>query len=85
MDRSLIRSSLLTSTVIFYLILEKVKKKNWKEISYELFKRKEDENKIFRTSKQCKEHWTCYLNPDLKKGPWTMEEDEKFLKQIVEN
>ena len=28
-----------------------------------------------RTGKQCREHWKNCLNPDLKKGNWTYEED----------
>jgi hypothetical protein len=38
-----------------------------------------DPKKIFRNAKQCKEHWTCYLNPELKKGPWDAEEDKILL------
>ena len=28
-----------------------------------------------RTGKQCREHWKNCLNPELKKGEWTLEED----------
>ena len=41
--------------------------------------------KIFRSAKQCREHWNCYLNPTLKKGPWSMEEDVQLLELIRSN
>jgi hypothetical protein len=41
--------------------------------------------KIFRSAKQCREHWNCYLNPTLKKGPWSMEEDVQLLELIRNN
>ncbi|KAH9255717.1 hypothetical protein BASA81_006111 [Batrachochytrium salamandrivorans] len=36
-----------------------------------------------RTDTQCLHRWQKVLNPDLHKGPWTEEEDEK-VKQLVE-
>jgi hypothetical protein len=45
----------------------------------------QSENKIFRNAKQCKEHWNCYLNPNLKKGPWKVSEDILLLKSIQSN
>ena len=36
-----------------------------------------------RTKEQCRYHWNYYLNPNIKKGVWTQEEDES-LKQGVE-
>ena len=41
--------------------------------------------KIYRCPKQCREHWNCYLNPNLKKGPWTKEEDLLLLSIIKKN
>lgn len=41
--------------------------------------------KIFRSAKQCREHWNCYLNPTLKKGPWNIEEDIQLLELIKNN
>ena len=32
-----------------------------------------------RKGKQCREHWSNCLNPELKKGDWTPEEEEDFL------
>ena len=46
---------------------------NWKFIAHQLYKRNNDKNKIFRTAKQCKERWTCYENPLIKKGQWNLE------------
>mgnify|MGYP000888468523 CR=1 FL=1 len=46
--------------------------KDWKEISQELYRLNQDENKVYRNAKQCREHWTCYLSPHLKKGPWQL-------------
>lgn len=31
-----------------------------------------------RNGKQCRERWVNHLNPDIKKGNWTEEEDEKI-------
>ncbi|GMI27099.1 hypothetical protein TrCOL_g6199 [Triparma columacea] len=33
-----------------------------------------------RSGKQCRERWNNHLNPDLRKGGWTKEEDEIILK-----
>jgi hypothetical protein len=56
--------------------------KDWKAVSQKLYKLNTAEDKIFRNAKQCREHWNCYLNPNLKKGPWKAEEDIKLLKRI---
>lgn len=32
-----------------------------------------------RIGKQCRERWHNHLNPDIKKGAWTAEEDKKIL------
>lgn len=65
--------------------LRKNRDKNWRTISQELYKANRDPNKIFRSSKQCKEHWICYLDRSIKKGPWDLEEDRKLLSLIVAN
>jgi hypothetical protein len=40
---------------------------------------------VYRSAKQCREHWNCYLNPQLKKGPWTIDEDILLLTLIRGN
>ena len=37
-----------------------------------------------RNSRQCRERWQYYLNPNLKVGNWTKEEDELILKKREE-
>ena len=58
---------------------------DWKIISQDLFKKNDNPAKIFRNPKQCKEHWTCYLNPALRKGPWDVEEDIKLMEYVKRN
>jgi hypothetical protein len=38
---------------------------NWNLVSQRLYER--SNKKIFRTSKQCREHYMCFLKPNLKK------------------
>jgi len=45
----------------------------------------EERDKVFRNAKQCREHWNCFLNPALKKGPWKIEEDILLLTKIRSN
>lgn len=59
--------------------------RDWKQISQELYGQNDDLAKVFRNAKQCREHWTCYLSPQLKKGPWQLYEDVKLLKFIKDN
>lgn len=33
-----------------------------------------------RTGKQCRERWFNHLDPTLKKGPWSEEEDHALMK-----
>jgi len=49
--------------------------KNWKKIA-EFFHD--------RTDVQCLHRWQKVLNPDLVKGPWTAEEDEKIIQLVNE-
>ncbi|CAJ0888502.1 12516_t:CDS:2, partial [Entrophospora sp. SA101] len=37
-----------------------------------------------RTDVQCRERWVNVLSPDIKKDPWTAEEDEKLLQIVKE-
>jgi myb proto-oncogene protein len=32
-----------------------------------------------RMGKQCRERWHNHLDPDIKKGPWTVEEEQKII------
>ena len=32
-----------------------------------------------KTKNKCEQRWNKILNPTLKKGPWSMEEDEKIM------
>lgn len=52
---------------------------DWRKASQDLFNLNPNPDKIFRNAKQCKEHWSCYLNPVLRKGPWVIEEDILLL------
>ena len=37
-----------------------------------------------RNSRQCRERWNYYLNPRLKQGQWSIEEDQQILKKYDE-
>ncbi|GMH79202.1 hypothetical protein TL16_g08066, partial [Triparma laevis f. inornata] len=37
-----------------------------------------------RSGKQCRERWHNHLNPDVKKGGWTEEEDRIIIKMQAE-
>jgi myb proto-oncogene protein len=37
-----------------------------------------------RTAEQCRSHWVCVLDPNIKRGPWTDTETEELMK-IVKN
>jgi hypothetical protein len=65
-------------------IHRKIGKKDWKKLSEELYIENQSAEKIFRTPKQCREHWNCYANPLIKKGPWSSEEDIKLLESVLE-
>ena len=54
----------------------------WPEISQELYSIGEG-SRTYRSAKQCREHWTCYVNPNLKKGLWRPEEDLELLNQFI--
>lgn len=58
---------------------------NWKSVSEQLYQVNPLANKAFRSAKQCREHWNCYLNPHLKKGPWELAEDIQLLELIRGN
>merc|ERR1712065_92705 len=51
------------------------RKINWKAIAEKI---------NARTAKQCRARWVNNLDPKLKKGSWTKEEDESILKWYAE-
>lgn len=57
----------------------------WNSISKELYIENKDLDKIYRHPKQCREHYNSFLDPEIKKGPWTLQEDMTLLAHIVEN
>ena len=54
-------------------LVEKFGARNWKRIASYF------DN---RTDVQCLHRWQKVLNPDLVKGPWTQEEDEKVVNMV---
>ena len=55
----------------------------WNDIAKELYKR--SEARYFRKPKQCRERWRNYLDPQLQKGEWTVEDDRRLLELVLEN
>ena len=56
-------------------------RRRWSYVSTKLFAR--SGMKYFRTRQQCREHWINYLDPKLKKGKWSIEEDVLLFKLVV--
>lgn len=55
--------------------------KDWNKISSELSKI--SNNFIQKTPRQCKDRYVNYLSPDIKKGEWTLEEDQCLVHNFV--
>ncbi|KAG6418857.1 hypothetical protein SASPL_121063 [Salvia splendens] len=55
-------------------VVQKFNAKNWKKIS---------ECMPGRTDVQCLHRWQKVLNPDLRKSPWTKEEDDRVTEFVV--
>lgn len=53
-------------------------KKAWQEISKELYKL--NKQKIYRSSKQCREHYNNHLDPNVRRGTWNKQEDLELLR-----
>lgn len=53
---------------------------DWKIISYILFKT--SEKKFYRPPHHCREKWVNCINPTIKKGDWTLEEDIEIFQLI---
>lgn len=56
---------------IKFFEVRKYGEKDWNLVSQKLYFMNQNSHKIYRCAKQCRQHWNCYLNPNLKKGPWT--------------
>jgi myb proto-oncogene protein len=68
-----------------FCYFRKYGEKDWQLISQKLYYLNLSNQKIYRCPKQCREHWNCYLNPKLKKGPWSKDEDLLLLNCIKKN
>lgn len=53
---------------------------DWKIISYILFKT--SNKKYYRPPHHCREKWVNCINPTIKKGEWTLEEDIEIFQLI---
>lgn len=71
------------SRLLAEAVAEQVKV-HWKLVSERLYERNPAKNKVFRTAKQCREHWSCFLNPSIHKGPWEPQEDRRLLEYVLE-
>jgi hypothetical protein len=71
-----------TEDDLLQALIQKSKKK-WGKIAAVL--NKEVHNNLnIRSGKQCKERWNNYLNPEVERGPWKLEDDVKVLKSFKE-
>ena len=64
-------------------LIEVLQPKKWTHIAKELNTALYSGEKI-KTPKQCRERWHNHLNPDLKKGNWTLQEDIYIIEQQIE-
>lgn len=58
--------------------------KNWKQIAAALNREFYGGQGMVRNDVQCLHRWQKVLQPGLKKGPWTVEEDDCILRMVVE-
>ena len=56
--------------------------KQWKKIAEKV--NSVNKNGVFRQSRQCRERWINYVNPNIQKGDWSREEDLKLLRSFLE-
>jgi hypothetical protein len=78
--------SYLAREVSYSLLRKHADSRNkWKYISEELYSLNTNADKIYRHPKQCREHYASFLDPTIKKGPWTKDEDLMLLSHIIEN
>lgn len=52
------------------IVIKQGSKLNWSAVSKQLTK---------RSGKQCRERWICHLDPAVRKGPWSAEEEETLI------
>jgi Myb-like DNA-binding domain len=64
------------------IIVTEHSEKNWKKIAAAL--NEQFASPHHRNDVQCLHRWQKVLQPGLKKGPWTEEEDEKIARLVVE-
>jgi hypothetical protein len=51
-------------------------------VAKELYRMSKQE--YFRRPKQCRERWRNYLDPNIEKGEWSLEEDSTLLEYVLE-
>ena len=56
-------------------------KHEWSFVSFELFIR--SKGRFFRAREKCREQWFNHLDPTLKKGDWTLEEDIELIEAVI--
>lgn len=59
------------------LVGERGHHKQWQEIANEINRRMNGLSK--RQGKQCRERWINFLSPDIKREPWSAQEDLKLI------
>ena len=52
------------------LVQQQGTKLNWSAVSKLM---------VHRSGKQCRERWICHLDPAIRKGPWSAEEEETLI------
>ena len=52
----------------------------WRQISYQLYSL--SQGKFYRPFQQCREKWFNHLDPKVRKGKWTIEEDIALLSAV---
>ncbi|CAG9312674.1 unnamed protein product [Blepharisma stoltei] len=70
----------LNEDIVLYRIVEARGLKGWKSIAKELNSVMHQKVEV-RNGRQCREHWYNHVDPSLRKGEWTSEEDIYILEQ----
>lgn len=61
------------------ILLEMTKKASTWGKTAKAINQKVHDGLAIRSGKQCKERWNNYLNPEINRGSWTIEEDSRIL------